>query len=406
MRSALLFVLLAALAAACAQQASTPEDRVRRVLAKVPLIDGHNDLPWQYRARVGGDVLALDIREPQPEMHTDIPRLREGGMGAQFWSVFVPTSMQNDEAVRATLEQIDVVHRLVWRYPDVFEIALTADDIERIHGEGKIASLIGMEGGHSINSSLQVLRMMYELGARYMTLTHSRNTPWADSSTDDAEVGGLNEFGEKVVAEMNRLGMLVDISHVAPTTMRRVLEVTQAPVVFSHSSSRGVTDHPRNVPDDVLRALKDNGGVAMITFVGLFVNESERAHSRMRSEERDRLRELHPDDEERRREALEQWDESNPRPRAQLSDVADHIDHARDVAGIDYVGLGGDYDGTSSIPEGLDDVSKYVDLFVELLRRGYSEDDIAKIAGENLLRVFRDVEKVSKRLRAEEDELR
>lgn len=382
--------------------AGSPEERVRRLLAEVPLIDGHNDLPWQYRMRADSDIMKLDVRQPQPEMHTDIPRLREGAVGAQFWSVFVPTSMEADEAVRATLEQIDLVHRLTWRYPDVFELALSADDIERIHEDGKIASLIGMEGGHSINSSIGVLRMMYRLGARYMTLTHSRNTPWADSATDDGKLGGLNELGEEIVREMNRIGMLVDISHVSPETMHDVLGIVQAPVIFSHSSARGVTDHARNAPDDVLPRLADNGGVVMITFVGSFISEGVRAHGKLRDIERDRLRQRFPEDAEQVREALKAWDDANPRPRATLADVADHIDHVRDKVGIDHIGIGGDYDGTSNLPDGLDDVSKYVDLMVELQRRGYSDEDIQKLAGGNLLRVFREVERVSAEIRAAE----
>jgi len=392
--------LLAATLVGCVQKADSPEDRVDRILAEVPLIDGHNDLPWQYRARADRDVWKMDVAKPQPELHTDIPRLRQGKLGAQFWSVYVPTRMADDEAVRATVEQIDIVHQLTRRYPDVFELALTADDIERIHAAGRIASLIGMEGGHSINSSLGVLRMMYRLGARYMTITHSSNTPWADSATDDPQVGGLNAFGEEVVREMNRIGMLVDISHVAPETMHDVLRVTRAPVIFSHSSARAVTDHPRNVPDDVLRKMPENGGVVMVTFVGSFVNTTVREHYRRRDRERERLREDHAGDDESLREALKEWDRLNPRPRAKLKDVADHIDHVRAVAGIEHVGVGGDYDGTSSVPDGLDDVSTYPALFAELIRRGYTDEDIAKVAGRNLLRVFREVEAVAARLQA------
>ena len=402
MRNLVLSIVLGLLVVGCVQKAESPEARVRALLREVPLIDGHNDLPWQYRSRADCDILALDVRKSQPEMHTDIPRLREGGVGGQFWSVFVPTSMAEDEAVRATLEQIDVVHRLCWRYPDVFELALTADDVERIHKAGKIASMIGMEGGHSINSSVGVLRMMYELGARYMTLTHSRNTPWADSATDDPVVGGMTELGEKIVREMNRLGMLVDISHVAPSTMHQVLDIVKAPVIFSHSSARGVTDHVRNVPDDVLRKMPDNGGVVMVTFVGSFVSEEERLYSERRSAERDRLRDKYPEDGDKVRSELDDWASMNPRPRAKLADVADHIDRVREIAGIDHVGLGGDFDGTSSVPEGLDDVSKYIDLLVELMRRGYSDEDLKKLAGDNLLRVFRDVERVAGEIQAAE----
>ena len=386
-----LLVLAAGCLAACSSQS-----RELRLLRENPLIDGHNDLPWRIQQRARGDIHALDIREPQPSLHTDIARLRAGGLGAQFWSVYVPTSLQGDAAVRATMEQIDIVHQMTAEYPDAFEPALTAADIERIHAKGKIASLIGMEGGHCINGSLGALRMFYRLGARYMTLTHSHNTPWADSCTDEPELGGLSAFGEEVVREMNRLGMLVDISHVSADTMRDVLRVSSVPVIFSHSSARALTDHPRNVPDDVLLQLKANAGVVMVTFVGSFVSEKVRLHSEKRKAERRRLAQLHGNDEERVKALLEQWSKDNPGPQALLSDVADHIDHIRKVAGVDHIGIGSDFDGTSHTPQGLDDVGHFVDLVRERMRRGYSDEQIGKILGRNVLRVMRAVEDASR----------
>jgi len=398
-------LLLAALASlfgsGCTEsESSTPEARARAILEEVPLIDGHNDLPWRFRRpEVNCDVSKLDIRKPQPTLHTDIPRLERGGLGAQFWSVWVPTSLQGDEAVRTTLEQIDVVDQLMRRYPDVFAAAGTADDIERLHRQGKIASLTGIEGGHSINGSLGALRMFYRLGVRYMTLTHSKNTPWADSATDDPKVGGLSPFGEEVVREMNRLGMLVDLSHVSPDAMEDALRVATAPVIFSHSSARALTDHPRNVPDRILKLIPQNGGVVMVTFVEGFVIEKVRRHWEARDQERDRLKRVHGDDEERRKKGLEVWDHAHPAPRATLAQVADHIDHVRQVAGIDHVGIGSDFDGIGRGPVGLEDVSKFVDLVAELIRRGYSDEDVKKVVGLNLLRVLRAAEQRARELR-------
>ena len=378
---------------------------VRRILREVPLIDGHNDVPWQYRTRVQNHLgeldLATDLSKLERPMHTDIARLRKGGLGAQFWSVYVPASMRGGEGVRAVAEQIDVVHRMVARYPETFELALTARDIVRIHRHGKIASLIGMEGGHSIGNSLAVLRRFYAGGARYMTLTHSRNVDWADSCTDEPEHGGLTEFGREVVREMNRLGMFVDLSHVAPDTMRDVLDVAAAPVIFSHSSALSIHDHPRNVPDDVLRRMADNGGVVMVTFVPGFISPRIGEHAAQRRTELARLRALHPDSSDRVGEEMAAWSESHPAPRATLSDVADHIDHIAATAGIDHVGIGSDFDGITTTPDGLGDVSQYPALFVELLRRGHSETDLKKIAGLNLLRAFRAMERVADRLQSE-----
>jgi membrane dipeptidase len=373
--------------------------QVREILREVPLIDGHNDLPWQYRKQ-GNDLDAIDLTRDtsilEPPLVTDFPRLRAGGVGGQFWSVYVPASMAGPEAVKAVLEQIDVVHRLVARYPDQLELALTAEDVVRIHRAGRIASLIGMEGGHSIDNSLGALRMMHELGARYMTLTHNDTIDWADSATDDPRHGGLNEFGVQVVREMNRLGMLVDLSHVAPETMHDALDASQAPVIFSHSSARGLCDHPRNVPDDVLRRLPENGGVVMVCFLPGYLTEIDRERFESGRAERDRLEALYPADKEKVDAGIREWRRLNPRTRATLSHAADHIDYIRQVAGIDHLGIGADYEGFSGPPEGLEDVSTYPALLAELLKRGYSEDDIRKIAGLNVLRVMRATENVAR----------
>jgi membrane dipeptidase len=326
---------------------------------------------------------------------TDIARLRAGGVGGQFWSVYVPAELRGETAVTATLEQIDIVHRMMRKYPDAFELALTADDVERIFKKGKIASLIGMEGGHSIDSSLGALRMFYRLGARYLTLTHSRNVPWADSATDTPALGGLSAFGEQVVREMNWLGMLVDLSHVSPDTMADAIRVSEAPVIFSHSSARAVNDVPRNVPDNVLQMLPKNGGVVMVTFVPGFLSPKVAAWSKLQTEHETRLKQQSPTDAGAVKAGLSEWVKANPAPRATAADAADHIDHIRKVAGIDHIGLGGDFDGITSVPEGLEDVSKYPTLTAELLRRGYREDDVKKILGLNILRVMRQVEKVS-----------
>ena len=383
------------------EEVASPLERARELHRQVPLIDGHNDLPWQYRKRFQRAVSNLDIAQPQPSLMTDIPRLREGGVGGQFWSVYVPATFEGGAAVRATLEQIDVVYQLMRAYPDTFQLVRTADEVQAAFRAGKIASLIGMEGGHSIDSSLATLRMFYELGARYMTLTHGRNTPWADSATDQARVQGLSSFGEEVVREMNRLGMLVDLSHVAPATMHDTLDVTEAAIIFSHSSARAVIDHPRNVPDDVLRRLLDNGGVVMVTFVSSFVSKETFQHRRASQAERRRLEGLPGSTEETVRQGLERWDESHPWPRGTMSEVADHLDHIRDVAGIDHIGLGSDFDGTTYVPKGLDDVADFPALTAELLRRGYSDEDVKKVLGLNLLRVMRTVEGVAERLQRE-----
>jgi membrane dipeptidase len=371
----------------------------------VPLIDGHNDLPWQYLERVKNHLAQIDLRQDQskltPALHTDLARLRQGRVGGQFWSVYVPATLKGADAVRAVLEQIDVVHRLAELYPDTFELASTADDVVRIHRAGRIASLIGVEGGHSIANSLAVLRQLYGAGARYMTITHSDNNDWADSATADPVHGGLTPFGKVVVAEMNRLGMLVDLSHVAPKTMHDVLDVAAAPVIFSHSSARALTDHSRNVPDDVLRRLAGSDGVVMVTWVGTFVSEKARARDAARDAEEARLKALYKGQPERQKAALAEWETANPPPRATLGDVVDHIDHVAAVAGMAHVGIGADLDGTTNLPEGLESVAAYPRLFAELARRGYSDEQLAGIAGRNVLRVMRKAEAVAARLRKE-----
>lgn len=379
-------------------------ERVKAILREVPLIDGHNDVPWQYRSRVNNHVDAMDFASDLSSlgMQTDLPRLREGMVGGQFWSVFIPISMRGGRPgdARTVIEQIDLVHRLIAAHSDDLELALTADDIVRIHGEGRIASLMGMEGGHSIENSLAVLRATYDLGARYMTLTHWRNTDWADAATDAPIHNGLTAFGKEVVREMNRLGMMVDLSHVSPATMADAIEVSRAPIIFSHSSAFEVCRHPRNVPDDVLKLTSKNGGIVMICFLGSFVSEQLRQWEERINEERRRLVQLHREDRDAIERDLAAWREANPQPRATLGEVADHIDHVRAVAGIEHIGIGGDYDGTTSLPVGLEDVSTYPALFVELLRRGYTDEDVAKIAGLNMLRVMREVERVAAELQA------
>lgn len=379
--------------------------QVRDVLREIPLIDGHNDLPWQYWKRVRNHLAEIDLSGDtsglEPSMHTDIARLRQGGIGGQFWSVYIPVEMGGPGAVRTVLGQIDLVHRLIDRYYDTFELALTADDIVRIHGNGKIASLIGMEGGHSIESSLAVLRMTYAVGARYMTLTHKTNTRWADSGTDAPKFNGLTAFGKEVVREMNRLGMLVDVSHVSPKTMHDALDVSEAPVIFSHSSIRGISDHPRTVPDDVLRRIPGNGGIVMVTFVTRHIDASRHQHRGLEMAEETRLKYLYPELPAKVEEGMKVWAEAHPVPAVNLSVVADHIDYIREVSGIDFIGLGSDFDGTKNLPSGLEDVSKFPDLLAELLHRGYSAEDIKKIAGLNFLRVFRQAEAVASRLQKE-----
>jgi membrane dipeptidase len=359
------------------------------------VIDGHNDLPWQFRARHDLSFHRIDLRKPQPQLHTDIPRLRKGGVGAQFWSAYVPAeTRQKGTAVRDTLEQIDVIYRMVQAYPDTFAMAYTADDIVRLHHEGKIASLIGIEGGHSIDNSLGVLRMLYRLGARYMTLTHSDTIDWADSATDTPRHHGLTPFGEQVVLEMNRLGMLVDISHVSAETMRHALRISRAPLIASHSSAYALAPHPRNVPDDVLRLVKKNGGVVMVNFFSGFVTpEGARATQDMLQVGRE-LQARYPD-EKQFRAAMALWRKEHPFPAGTVHHVVDHIEHIIRVAGIDHVGLGSDFDGVTTLPRQLEDVSCYPYITQELLNRGYHREDILKVLGGNILRVLREAERVA-----------
>ena len=377
--------------------------RARALLEEVPLVDGHNDLPWELRTRFSNHLAAIDLTQDQSglekPLHTDLVRLERGGVGAQFWSVYVPADIPNPTV--AVLEQIDVVHRLAARYPQALEVALTAADVERIHRAGKVASLIGVEGGHAISDSLAVLRQLYAAGARYMTITHSKNTAWADSATDAPKVGGLSPFGVEVVREMNRLGMLVDLSHVSAEAMHDALDAAAAPVVFSHSSARALDAHPRNVPDDVLRRLPQNGGVVMVTFVPGFLSEAVRAWWAEEDAAKARFKALHSGNPEAEKAALEAWRTANPEPPATLAEVADHVEHARRLAGIDHVGIGSDFDGITTVPVGLEDVADYPVLLAELLRRGWSEGDVKKLAGENALRVLRQAETVAARLQKE-----
>ncbi len=376
-------------------------DEARELLAEHPVVDGHNDLPWALRKQVRYDLDQRDIAGDQSAyLHTDIPRLRAGGVGAQFWSVYVSTELTGDEAVSATLEQVDAVDQLISRYPADLVRALSADDMEAARADGRIASLMGAEGGHSINNSLATLRALHQLGVRYMTLTHNDTIDWADSATDEPRHGGLTDFGREVVLEMNRVGMLVDLSHVAATTMRDALDVTAAPVVFSHSSARAVCDHPRNIPDDVLERLPANGGVAMATFVPKFILPAA-VEWTLAADENLRAHGLHHLDTTPEAMALHRaFEARRPRPVATAATVADHLDHMREVAGIDHIGIGGDYDGTAFTPSGLDDVAGYPNLIAELLTRGWSKADLAKLTWSNAVRALRDAEAVARDLSA------
>jgi membrane dipeptidase len=389
--------------------------RVEQVLERTPLVDGHNDLPWEIRERFKSDLSAIDLKadtahlplsDGQAALMTDIPRLRAGFVGGQFWSVWIPTGMKGFEAVQTTLEQIDLVKRMVALYPADLEMAYTAADVRRIRKSHKVASLIGIEGGHQINNSLAVLRQMYDAGARYMTLTHTANTAWADSATDKPVHHGLAPFGIEVVREMNRLGMLVDLSHVSPETMRAALAVTEAPVIFSHSSARALDDHPRNVPDDILRLVAANGGVVMVNFAPGYVSDARNRWDADQAAEETRYNSppyvgLYIGQPERAKAALMVWQQTHPRPVTTLAQVADHIDHIRRVAGVDHVGLGSDFDGIEDAPVGLEGVDRYPMLLEELMRRGWTDADVAKVAGENVLRVMAAAEKVGTKLRAE-----
>ncbi|UVO54671.1 dipeptidase [Sphingomonas sp. SUN039] len=385
-----------------AQSAPPPLDaatqaRIDRVLKATPLIDGHNDLPWELREKYASKVETTDVsansdklREP---LQTDIARLRAGRVGGQFWSVYVPAELTGGAAVQATLEQIDIVKRLAARYPRDLELATTAADVVRIHKAGRIASLMGMEGGHQIGNSLGVLRQMYGLGVRYMTLTHFLNNDWADSATDDPKRNGLTPFGKSVVGEMNRLGMILDLSHVSPKTMMDALAATKAPVMFSHSGARALNDHPRNVPDDVLKLLPANGGVVMVNFYPGHLSQAVTAWNAVRAAEEARNKVYFNGQPERRKAAMQAWDKANPKPATSMGLVADHIDHIAKIAGHDHVGIGGDLDGIGGdFVVGLGGVDGYPHLFAELIRRGWSDADLAKLAGGNILRVMRGAE--------------
>ncbi|UCH11186.1 MAG: dipeptidase [Fidelibacterota bacterium] len=376
--------------------------QVHQLLREVPLIDGHNDAPWQIRKLTRNHLDTLpfdkDTRILDDPMHTDIPRLRAGHVGGQFWSVWVPQEDQGTDALQMTFEQIDLVQRLASRYPDDLEMAFTADDIVRIHQNGKIASLIGVEGGHCINNSLAILRQFYATGARCMTITHWENNDWADAATVPPIHDGLTQFGREVIREMNRLGMLVDLSHTSPKTMHDALDVTRAPVIFSHSSARAVCDYPRNVPDDVLKRINKNDGLVMVTFVTMFVSNEMLLYKADEQAEKARLTELYPESMDAVRTGMDTWRQAHPVPTVPIGLVADHVDHIRKVAGIDHIGIGSDFDGIATTPVGLEDVSGFPNLLAELLRRGYSNEDVKKIAGLNLLRVFRQVEETALRL--------
>jgi membrane dipeptidase len=388
-------------AAPAAAQGDAALERARKILRSVPLIDGHNDLPWEIRTSKTAprDVAAYDLRG-RTSGHTDFQRLRAGQVGAQFWSIYVPGEMKDSGYARVQLEQFDIARRIIARYPERLGPAYTAADIEREVKQRRVASLLGMEGGHVLENSLGALRVYYQLGARYLTLTHNVTLDWADAALDSARHGGLTEFGREVVREMNRLGMLVDLSHVSPATMSDALDVTEAPVIFSHSSARALTEHARNVPDSILRRLPRNGGVVMVTFVPAFVSQQVADFEAMEEAELKRVEAQTADSLERTR-LMEAWSAAHPRPQATLAQVADHIDHVRKVAGPDHVGIGSDFDGITHTPVGLEDVSTFPSLFAELVRRGWSDDDLRKLAGRNLLRVLRAAEATAARLQGQ-----
>ena len=374
----------------------------RDLLTRHPILDGHNDLPWTLRVADDVDLDTTDLDHPVATIQTDWPRMAAGGVGAQFWSVYVSADLEGETAVTTTLEQIDLVHELIRRYPGNLELALTADDVERIIAAGKVASLIGAEGGHSIGSSLGTLRALYALGVRYMTLTHNRSLPWADSATDDPVVGGLSPFGREVVREMQRLGMLVDLSHVSPDTMRDALDTAEGPLIFSHSSALAICDHPRNVPDEILARLPANGGTCMVNFVPAFVSQACRDWEREFAEDAKRrgFDFKNVPGRGQARSLRQEWIAKHPRPAVKLAEVADHAEHVREVAGVDHVGIGSDYDGVDWLPEGLEDTSCYPALISELLRRGWSEEDCGKLASGNIIRTLRAAEETARALSA------
>ncbi|MFO0112960.1 MAG: dipeptidase [Sphingomonadaceae bacterium] len=389
--------LLAAMAVPAA--AATPEETAREVLAKSPIIDGHNDTPHQIAALFDRDFSKFDLTALPADVlaktHTDIKTARAGYLGGQYWSVYVDAALPKHEAVARNIQQIDVVRQMMARYPETFTYAATAAEVEAAMKKGKIASLIGMEGGHSIGSSLEILRQTYALGARYMTLTHSLTNDWADSATDAPKHDGLSPFGFEVLAEMNHLGMIADISHVSEATMHDVLDKSTAPILFTHSNARAITPHPRNVPDSVLKRLPQNGGVVMVTFVPGFTSAARRQWEYERSAVAGRAKTEFSGNPVGEKAAVDAWIAANPRPKATLAQVADHIDHIRKVAGVDHIGIGGDFGGVDELPIGLENVSTYPALFAELVRRGYAKADLAKIAQGNVLRVMRSVEKAA-----------
>src|SRR4051794_18227002 len=405
-KAALLLTVAMLLASPATAQRIDPrtQARIDRILKATPLIDGHNDIAEQLRENYGMKIEGLASgtgqRKPQPLM-TDMARLHQGRVGAQFWSVYIPSEVTGDAAIRETIEQIDIVKRMVKAYPADLALAGTADDVVRIHKSGRVASLIGVEGGHQIGGNLAALRQFYELGARYMTLTHFKNNEWADSATDDPKYHGTTDFGRTVIHEMNRLGMLVDLSHVSDDTMRAALQVSKAPVIFSHSSARALDDHKRNVPDDILKLTARNGGVVMVNFYPPYVSDAFRKWNAEEAAEEARAKSLFNGRPEQREADIKAWKAANPPPRVTVADVADHVDHIAKVAGYDHVGIGGDLDGIEYAPEGLGTVSGYPLLFAELIRRGWSDANLAKLAGGNVLRVMRQAEAVAASMKDE-----
>ena len=380
------------------------QKRIDRILKRTPLIDGHNDIAEQlaenYNRSIEGIASGTDRRAPHPLM-TDMARLHQGRVGGQFWSVYIDGTITGDTAIRETIQQIDIVRRMIEAYPHDLEIALTADDMVRIHKRGRVGSMIGVEGGRQMGGQLAALRQFYNLGARYMTLTHNQTTEWADSATDEPKYGGLNPFGVEVVKEMNRLGMLVDLSHVSPASMQDAIAASRAPVIFSHSSAGGLVDHPRNVPDDVLRLLSANGGVVMVNFVPGFISDAVWKWSAERSGEEARLKAIHRASKAAVEAGVKAWEAAHPAPVATVATVADHIEHVAKVAGYDHVGIGGDFDGIDSTPPDLNGVEDYPNLFAELIRRGWSDTNLAELAGGNILRVMRRAEAVAAEMKDE-----
>jgi membrane dipeptidase len=406
--AAILVTVAAAAAPSADAQGPTPAPsaadiaRARRVLSTTPLVDGHNDLPWAIRENTTAphDVEAYDLRKTAPG-HTDLARLKKGMLGGQFWSIYIPGEVKDSGYARIQLEQIDIARRVIAKYPERFQWALTSDAVRASFKAGKIGSMLGLEGGHAIENSLGALRVYYDLGARYMTLTHNVTLDWADAALDSAKHGGLTNFGKEVVREMNRLGMLVDLSHVSPGTMSDALDVTEAPVIFSHSGSREMVNHRRNVPDSILARLPKNGGVVMVPFVTSFVSKEVNAFDEAQAAAMaDARRRLGNDSTAIRRE-METWSSAHPKPKAYLSQVADHIEHVRKIAGVDHVGIGSDFDGITDLVVGLEDVSKFPGLFAELSRRGWTDADLKKLAGDNVLRALKQAEAVSARLKKE-----